>query len=66
VPLQVHYYSEAPPTQHWLCPNSGRSATGNCEWGFAQGPYVRARAGFERTTLRTKGDEYTNECPRPT
>jgi len=29
--------------------------------GLAQGPYMAARAGFERTTLRTKGDESTNE-----
>ena len=34
--------------------------------GLAQGPYVAARAGFEPTTLRTKGDESTNEPPRPT
>ena len=30
--------------------------------GLAQGPYV-ARAGFEPKTLRTKGDESTNEPP---
>ena len=34
--------------------------------GLAQGPYVAARAGFEPTTLRTKGNESTNEPPRPT
>ena len=34
--------------------------------GLAQGPYVAARAGFEPTTLRPKGDETTNEPPRPT
>ena len=34
--------------------------------GLAQGPYVAARAGFEPTTLRTKGDESANEPPRPT
>ena len=33
--------------------------------GLAQGPYVAARAGLERMTLRTKGDESTNEPPRP-
>ena len=34
--------------------------------GLAQGPYMAAGAGFEPTTLRTKGDESTNEPPRPT
>ena len=34
--------------------------------GLAQGPYVAARAGFEPEILRTKGDESTNESPRPT
>ena len=34
--------------------------------GLAQGPYVAASAGFEPTTLRTKGDESTNQPPRPT
>jgi len=33
--------------------------------GLAQGPYLATRAVFEPTTLRTKGDEYTNEPPRP-
>jgi len=33
VPLQVHYYSEALPTQHGYCVGvSRRSAKGNCEW----------------------------------
>jgi len=32
-PLQVHYYSEALPTQHGYCVGvSHRSTTGNCEW----------------------------------
>ena len=32
-PLQVHYYSEALPTQHGYCVGvSHRSDTGNCEW----------------------------------
>jgi len=32
-PLQVHYYSQALPTQHGYCVGvSRRSATGNCEW----------------------------------
>jgi len=31
-PLQVHYYSEALPTQHGYCAGvSRRSATGNCD-----------------------------------
>jgi len=31
--LQVHYYSEALPTQHGYCVGVSRqSATGNCEW----------------------------------
>ena len=36
--------------------------------GLAQGPYIylTAREGFEPTTLRTKGDESTNEPPHPT
>src|SRR6218665_1331470 len=34
--------------------------------GLAQGPYVAARAGFEPTTLRTKGVESTNEPLRLT
>ena len=29
--------------------------------GLAQGPYVATRAGFEPTTLRTKGNDSTNE-----
>ena len=33
--------------------------------GLAQGPYVAARAGFEPTTLLTKGNECTNELPCP-
>jgi len=34
--------------------------------GLAQGPFVVAKAEFEPTTLQTKGDEPTNEPPRPT
>src|SRR6218665_1379790 len=34
--------------------------------GLAQCFYVATRAGFELTTLRTKGDESTNDPPRPT
>jgi|SRR6218665_328370 len=31
--------------------------------GLAQGPYMAARAGFDPRTLRTKGDEFTNDPP---
>src|SRR6218665_447473 len=34
--------------------------------GFAQSPYVAARAGLEPATIGTKGVESTNEPPRPT
>src|SRR6218665_494608 len=33
--------------------------------GLAQGPYVAARAGFEPTTLRSKGVVSTKAPPRP-
>src|SRR6218665_716453 len=33
---------------------------------LAQGPYVAARAGFEPTTVRSKGIDSTNAPPRPT
>ena len=33
--------------------------------GLVQSPYVVARMGFEPTTLRTKGNESTNEPPPP-
>ena len=33
--------------------------------GLAQSRYVTARTGFEPTIVRTKGDESTNESPRP-
>ena len=34
--------------------------------GLAQGLYIAARAGFEPMTIRMKGNESTNEPPRPT
>jgi|SRR6218665_2325767 len=50
--LQVNYHSEALPTQQGYCVGvSRRSATAS--EGFAQGPSVAARAGFEPATLRT-------------
>src|SRR6218665_612108 len=55
VPLQVQYYSEALPF-HAEAPQA------NASEGLTQGPFVAARAEFEPTTLRTKGDESTNEA----
>src|SRR6218665_641725 len=55
VPHQVHFYSEALPTQHGYCAGvSRRSATGNCELKTCSSLYVAARAGVEPTTLRFK------------
>src|SRR6218665_1441295 len=63
-PLQVHYYSDALRTlQHGYCVGVSRATASE---GLAQGPYPAARAGFEPTTLRTKGDKSTNKPPRPT
>ena len=46
---------------------SRRSAKATASEGLAQGPKVlAARAVFEPTTLRTKGDESTDEPPRAT
>src|SRR6218665_2470289 len=58
-PLQVHYYSEA----RILCQVEAQEAA--LSEGLAQSPYGAAKAGFEPTTLRTKGDESTNEPPYP-
>src|SRR6218665_832912 len=60
VPLQVRYYSEALPTEHGCCVGVSLRTANK---GLAQGPYLADRAGFEPTTLRTKGDESTNEPP---
>ena len=68
-PLQVRYYSEALPTQHgYWAGVSRRSATGNCELRTCplQGPNVAARAGFEPTTLQSKGFDSTNAPPSST
>ena len=63
-PRQVHYYSVALLTQHGYCVGVSRwSTTGNCEWRTC--PRVTV-IGFEPMTLRTKGDESTNEPPCPT
>ena len=46
---------------------SRRSATGSCELSTCpRWPYVATRAGFEPTTLRSKGLDSTNAPPRPT
>src|SRR6218665_54464 len=68
-PLQVHYYSEALPTQHGYCARvSRRSATGNCKLRTCPRSLcaMAARTGFEPTTLRLKGIDSTNAPPRPT
>ena len=66
-PLQVNYYSKALQTQLGCCVEVSRQSNpGNCEWKLAQGHYVAARAWFKPTTLRSKGDESTNEPPCPT
>ena len=65
-PLQVHYYTEALPTQHrYYVEVSLRSTAGNCKWRTCPRSLRGARPGFEPATLRTKGDEFTNEPPRP-
>ena len=63
-PLQVHYYSEA--LAHYTVSEFHAEAPwATASEGLAQGTYVAARAGFQPATLRTKGDESTNEPPRP-
>ena len=62
-PLQVHYYSEALPTQYGYCVGVSQVTTSE---GLAQGLYLAARTGYEPATIRTKGAESTNEPPRPT
>ena len=55
-PPQVHYYSEALPTD---------TVSEFHAEAQAQGPYVAARAGVEPTTLRTEDVDLTNEPSRP-
>ena len=62
VPLQVHIYSEAFPTQHgYRAGISRRSSTGSCKWRTCprrlRGGY---RAGVKPMALRTKGVDSTN------
>ena len=45
---------------------TGRSATATVSEGLAQGSCMASRAGFEPTTLRSKGIDSTNAQPRPT
>jgi len=66
MPIQVHYHSEALLTQHGYCVRvSRRSATSNCRWRTCSKYLCGGRAGFEPTTLLTKGIESTNEPTRP-
>ena len=65
-PLQVLYYSEELPTITIALEFHAEAPQATASERLAQGPYVAARAGFEPTTLRTKGDESTNEPPGPT
>ena len=60
--LQVHYYSEALPTQHGYCVRVHAEAP---QATASEGPYMVARARFEPTILQTKGVDSTNEPPRP-
>ena len=65
-PLQVHYYSEALPTQHGTVSEFyAETPQATVSEGRAQGPYVAARAGVEPMTLRTKGVDSTNAPPTP-
>jgi len=54
-PIQVHYYSEALPTEHGYCARiSRRSATGNCEWRTIPGSL---RGGYSGSRNRDSSDE---------
>jgi len=47
-PLQVHYYSEALPTQHgYFVGVHAEVPQAIASEGLAQGPYAAARAGFD-------------------
>src|SRR6218665_400227 len=67
-PLQVHFYSEALPTQHGYCVGvSRRSATGKCELRTCpRSVHGGYRAGVEPTTLRLKAIDSTNAPPHTT
>jgi len=65
-PLQVHYYSDALPTQHGYCVGaSRRRTTGNCEWRTCPRFLLGGQSGNRTAILRTKGAESTNGPPRP-
>ena len=66
-PVQVRYYFEALPTQHWYCARVlRRSATGNYELRTCPRSYVATKTGFEPTTFWSKGFDSTNAPPCPT
>src|SRR6218665_3746253 len=50
-PLQVHYYSEALPTQHGYCGGVLLPKLVTASEGLAQGPYMVARAGLVAHTV---------------
>ena len=64
-PLQVHYYSEALPTQHGYCVGVSRRKRHRQLRMKDVCKDVAARAGFEPTTLRSTGIDSNNEPPRP-
>src|SRR6218665_1307867 len=69
-PLQVHYYSDALPTQHGYCAGVSHRKR-NRQLRVMDLPkvpivYVAARAGFEPTALLLKGIGSTNAPPCPT
>ena len=56
----------APDTAYTVSEFHAKAPQATASEGLAQGPYVAARAGFELTTLRMKGDKSTNEPSCPT
>src|SRR6218665_155453 len=54
----------APDTAWILSKFHPKAPQATASEGLSQGPYVAAGAGFQPATLRTKGDESTNEPPR--
>ena len=60
----------APKTARILCRSfmqfHAEAPQATASEGFAQGPYMVARARFEPTTPQMKGAESTNEPPCPT
>ena len=66
-PLQVHYNSEALPTQHeeTVPEFHAEAPQANVGEGLAQGPYMAARARVEPMIFRTKAVDSTNAPPTP-